>query len=196
MSSSLQFVNSALIKCGADVIQSFDDNSPSAKIAKNLYETTRDSLLCLYNWRFATKLFALNLVDNMADNLPNNSVITTSYHYILPQNFLRAISVSTAEDYHQTEKFDIIGDQLVCAVNPAYLLAIYRPLETQFPAYFGRLLINYLASEFCIPLTEDINKTKLFLSQFQNDIKNARMLDGQTQPFHAVQSFPLCEARQ
>ncbi len=185
--TQLEIINRALIKCGANAISSLDENSVAAQIASRIYPSSRDSLLSQYPWRFAMQDIFLNATGNIAPNGDNE--------FYLPNDFLRAFQAFAYTGAKNPINYKIRGNKLYCNSSQCRLLGIFRPNEADFPPFFSHLLEVYLASEICLPLSEDAEKTKFFLNIFQNLLKNARTIDSQQESWTAITNFPLLEVR-
>ncbi len=88
--SGIALSSRALLKIGGDTITSFDEGTAEAEIAANLYPTTRDALLSVHPWGFATGQAALA-------RLTAEPVADFAYAYQLPSDLLRAVSAGGAE---------------------------------------------------------------------------------------------------
>ncbi len=55
MATEVGVANAALRRLGANIIASFTEGTKSANCATEFYEETRDGLLRVHNWNFATK---------------------------------------------------------------------------------------------------------------------------------------------
>ena len=186
--SSINICSQALLKIGASSITSFEDGTAEAEISANLYSQIRDSLLSSYPWSFA-------IMQTKLARLEQTPLADYRYAYLLPSDFLRVISAGNGSRGRGTE-YKIVKDCLYSNHQQINLTYIYRPLENNFPAYFCEALINKLAYEFCIPLTESSTRAE-FLSKIAEDsISRARSVDAQQSTPSCFEDFSLVEVRQ
>jgi len=185
--SQIGLCSRALMKIGAQPISSFDDGTAEADIAQNLYPHVRDYLLSLYPWSFATaqqKLARLS-TDVMTDY---------QYAYQLPLDFMRALSVGDRFK-GQGGDYRIQENRLHTDQEEVILTYIFRPEARHFPPYFNQVLMTYLASEFCLPLTESATRSEAMLRLGEKQLQQARTLDAQQQTPRAVNLDMLVEVR-
>ena len=86
MASQTSIVNRALIKLGAQRITSIDDDDKQARIAKELWDTTRDLELSSHPWTFAKSRAELPA-------LAGTPSFGWGFAYQLPTDFLRMVEV-------------------------------------------------------------------------------------------------------
>ncbi len=186
--SSIDICSQALIKIGASGISSFEDGTAEAEVAESLYPYIRDALLSSYPWSFA-------LSQTKLARLETAPVADYQYAYLLPADFLRIISAGSGNRGKGVE-YRIVKDCLYSNLSQINLTYLRRPDEDNFPAYFCEALINKLAYEFCIPLTESTTRAE-FLSKIAEDsISRARTVDAQQSTPSRFEDFSLVEVRQ
>ena len=86
--TALALCSRALIKIGAQPIASLDEGTAEAEVAANLYPATRDAMLSLHPWSFATG----------QESLPRLAAVPTAdfqYAFQLPAGFLRVLSAGS-----------------------------------------------------------------------------------------------------
>ncbi|MBR5130403.1 MAG: hypothetical protein IKV03_04180 [Alphaproteobacteria bacterium] len=185
--SSIDLCSRALTKIGTKSIASFNEKSAEASVAEQLYTSTVDGLLSAYPWRFATTQKELARLQKN----PNGDY---KYAYALPNDFLRAISagpigIGKGLDYR------IQGNQLHTDSETVLLTYVFKPNETDFPPFFSQLVISFLATEFCLPLTESTNRTEHLRKMADKDFSMAKNIDSQQSIPTAFQDFSLIEVR-
>ncbi len=185
--SAISLCSKALIKLGAHPIVSFNENTAEAEVALQLYLSVRNALLSAYPWRFATAQVKLS-------RLADNPTADYAYAYQLPVDFLRALSAGV-HNKGRGLNYRICENTLQCNVNDVVLTYIYNPGEQNFPPFFDQLLIDKLASEFCLPLTESTSRCEYLLKQAQNSFTQAKLIDAQQDIPDAISDFPLIGAR-
>jgi hypothetical protein len=185
--SAIALSSRALLKLGAQTIDSFEDGSSEAEIAKELYAPIRDALLASQAWSFAQAYQHLARLDEVP-------AADYGYAFALPSDFLRAIAAGTS-GYGRGLEYRIIGRALYCNSETVTLSYIRRPDETDFPAFFDLALIARLAAEFCLPLTESTSRTQLLLAQAEIELRRARSIDAQQDSQPGFEDFSLITAR-
>lgn len=186
--TSISLCSKALLKIGASTITSFEEGTAEAEVAANLYPYIRDGLLSSYPWSFAVAQVRLA-------RLETSPLADYNYSYLLPSDFLRIVSAGSGGRGRGLE-YRIVEDCLHTNLQEVNLTYIARPDENIFPAYFCEALINKLAFEFCIPLTESSSRAE-FLSRIAEDsISRARSIDAQQATPSRFEDFTLVEVRQ
>ncbi len=184
--SSLAICSRALLKIGATTVASFDEGTAEAEVAANLYPSTRDALLSLYPWSFATGQMTLA-------RLAAEPVADYAHAYQLPADFLRALSAGSGRgrglDYRINER------RLHSDAPEVVLTYIFRPDESAFPPFFDQVLIARLAAEFCIPLTENTSRAESLYRLAEEELRRARLIDAQQDTPGRVEDFNLLEVR-
>ena len=186
--TNISICSKALLKIGASSITSFEDGTAEAEVAGNLYPYIRDALLSSYPWSFA-------LTQVKLARLEEGPIADFQYAYMLPSDFLRIVSAGSGGRSRGLE-YKIVKDCLYSNLAQINLTYLRRPDEENFPAYFTEALINKLAYEFCIPLTESSTRAE-FLSKIAEDsVSRARSIDAQQSTPSCFEDFSLVEVRQ
>jgi hypothetical protein len=185
--SSIELCSSALVKLGANGISSFEDGTAEARVAASLYPMIRDALLCAHPWSFATAKARLA-------KLSEGPVADHRHAFQLPQNFLKALSAGS-EVRARGLSYQILNRQLHTNADEVVLTYVFRPSEGDFPAYFAVALVNRLAAEFCIPVTENTTRAERLFRLAEEEMKLARLVDSQQDTPPRVEDFTLIEAR-
>lgn len=185
--SSISLCSKALLKIGASSITSFEEGTAEGEVAANLYPYIRDGLLSSYPWSFAVSQIQLG-------RLETAPIADYQYAYLLPSDFLRIISAGN-QGRGQGIEYRIVEDKLHTDMPSVNLTYIYRPDESIFPAYFCEALINKLAFEFCIPLTESSTRAEFLNKIAEESITKARLIDSQQATPRCFEDFTLVEVR-
>jgi len=177
----------ALIRLGASPITSFDDSTAESEIAGALFAPVRDALLSAYPWTFAMGQLALTKSSEapVAD-------YQNAFH--LPNDFLRAISAGGAGRGRGTN-YRIARNMLHTNEEEVVLTYIFRPEEEEFPPFFDMALINRLAAEFCIPVTESTSRAETMYRLAEREYERARQIDAQQDSPNAIEDFTLIDVR-
>jgi hypothetical protein len=185
--SNIELCSAALVKLGAEGISTFADGTAEADVASALYNIVRDGLLGSHPWSFATAHTELVLS-------PTPPVSNFDYAYELPIDFIKAISAGD-ECRSRGANYQIIGREVHTNYEDLTLTYIKRADETDFPTYFISALVNRLAAEFCLPLTENSSRSELLFRLADNELKLAKLIDSQQDTPQKVEDFSLIEAR-
>lgn len=185
--SSIALCSRALLKIGADTITSFDEGTAEAEIAANLYPTTRDALLSVHPWNFATgqTVLAQLSVEPVAD---------FTYAYQLPSDLLRVLSAGEGEQGRGI-RFRVAERRLHADTTEVVLTYIFRPQELDFPPFFDQALIVRLAAEFCIPLTGSTSRAEMLEKLAEAELRRAKLIDAQQETPGRIDDFTLIDAR-
>jgi hypothetical protein len=154
---AISICNGALAKLGIfGGIASLTEASKEARACNLFYANTRDQLLSMFPWPFATKRVTLAEIANAT--IPDE----WTYAYAYPADCLVARYISTGS---RTPRFDQRipfavetledGTRVIYSdLNPASLVYTYRVTEaTKFPVPFAKALEFLLAMELSMPLT-------------------------------------------
>lgn len=186
--SQFDLINAALIKLGASKIASLNDGSPESDIAATLYTPVRDAVLSLYPWSFSTRQITLSTPSSMAP------MTDYTYAFDLPVDHLRTLSAGshgsdTSVMYRQNGTHIETDESIIILTYTA------RVSETRQPSFFDLLLINRLAAEFCLPLTENAARADNLYKMFERDLIQARFIDAVQDTPPKIKSFNLINAR-
>jgi hypothetical protein len=185
--SALALCSRALLKIGAQPIASFDEGTAEAEVAANLYPASRDALLSLHPWSFATAQATL-------PRLAAKPVADFAHAFQLPAGFLRALSAG-APGSGRGLAYRLFEDRLHCDAEQVTLSYIFRPDEGALPPFFVSALAVRLAAELCIPLTENTSRAQMLFAQAEAEFRAARLADSQQATPRAIEHFPLIAGR-
>ena len=186
-SQVISICSCALIKIGARAITSFTDGTAEAEVALHLYDGCRDALLSSYPWRFAT-------TQKKLVQLADPPFADFSHAFQLPLDFLRAISAGNGRR-GQGILYRIHENELRTNAKEVILTYIFRTDEENFPPFFTELLINQLACEFCLPLTESSARAEYLAKNAEIALQKAKLIDAQQDIPSAISDFPLISVR-
>ena len=185
--SNVELSSAALVKLGAKSISSFSDGTAEADVAGTLYDIVRDSLLGAHPWSFATAHAELV-------QLPAAPLTNFEYAFELPNDSIKALSAGNT-CRSRGAVYQIIGREVHSNYEELTLAYVKRADETDFPAYFVSALVNRLAAEFCLPLTENASRSDLLFRVADTELKLAKLIDSQQDTPPKVEDFTLIEAR-
>jgi len=190
MLNKIQLCARALLLIGCDPITSFADGTAEADVAALLYEPSRDALLSSHPWSFATGLIELSPVTSVP-------LADFSAAYQLPEDFLRVLSLGAASRGTGRGMTYRIRERRICCdeTGGVILTYVFRPAETTFPPFFDQALIARLSADFCLPLTENSERTRMQFDLAEAAWKRAKTIDAQQQTPQVVEDFGLIEVR-
>ena len=186
--TQLDLMNTALVKLGAYKTTALNDGSTEADIAGTLYAPVRDAVLTAHPWNFATvsvTLAAPSVTPPVADY---------TYAFDLPADHLRTLSVG-ANGTSAGVMFRQIQNRIETDEPTIILTYIARGAEADQPPFFDMLLINRLAAEICLPLTENAARAEVFYKLYDRDLTLARTIDAMQETPRSLENFTLINAR-
>ena len=181
-SKQVSLANAALTKIGASRINSFDDNKTEAVVVKEFYERSYRNLLAQYPWSWALKVETLALLQHK----PKKDF---EFAFKLPSDLIWLYRM------YPNGNYKIIGDELHTNNKEVTIKYIYRADEEDMPPFFEQAFMYYLASQICIPITENATKDQLLYMQYQDHLKRAKSLEAQQQPQDGFDDLPVHDYR-
>ena len=189
MSSAIDIASAALVKLGDKPIASFDEGTVTATTVSTLYPVTRDTLLSCKDWRFAIRSERLARV-------ASTDPVDYACQYQLPDDYIRAISAGLSD--YTTSKglaYDIRCNRLFTNGDGIYLKYIARVDEAFMPAWFVTALIDRLAADLCMAISDDSRRFNLLRQDALHSLGEARRLDGQQRTPLAIRNDALIKVR-
>ena len=179
--SSISLASNALLLLGHGTIASFEEGTAGATIAANLYETSYLSLLTNHRWRFAVKKAQLaRLVET-----PLNEY---NYAFQLPSDCIYLIKTTSCH-------YQIYGSKLYTNDAAVEVDYTYRVGEDNLPPYFSKMFEFFLASQFALSLTGDMEKGNYFSRMYLNELKRAKFADSTQHPQESFIANPYVTVR-
>jgi hypothetical protein len=171
MTTEVKICNSALLKLGAERINSLTESNKRAILCNEQYAKIRDLLLMSHPWWFAKKRTSLALTGN-----------TPAYEYTtefaLPADFLKLHKVENAEDEYL--QYQIEGDLLLSNVSTMNITYIARITDaTKFPPSFAELLALRLAHEISYSLIQSVTLKDSLYREMQVLLRDVRSINAQ-----------------
>ncbi len=183
--SPVSICSNALLDLGAQSISDFTENTDRAKIVANIYPSARDDLLREHVWKFAIKRTLLAPdVDKPAFGY--------SYAYILPADFLEAITVN----YGYYPDYTIENGKILTNENSIALRYIYQNVDvTTYDATFIKLLTLMIKSKIAYSVTQSTSLAEAIKQEFIYELRSAKAIDGQQVPPETLGFSTLLEDR-
>ncbi len=151
--TNITVCNGALGRLGLSSITNFTANDKSL-ICGAIYPKFANTLLSMYNWRFARKKSGTLTQTTVPDN-------AWDLAYLVPSDFLVLVNLYNSGDTSAqplVEGYEIFGADILTNQTAAYIDYTYTVDEDNWPDYFQTFVMSALASVLAIPLTEDESK--------------------------------------
>lgn len=177
--------SNALLILGDNPIASFNDGTDRARLASNLWDSTRDYVLRRHPWNCAVKRVLL-----APDATP--PAFDYSRQFLLPGDSLRVLSVG-----QQGERLDYVleGRLILADVESLPLRYIFRNTNVAtWDAMLVHAMTVVMRSLFAYPITESGNLEGLIEQVLREVLKESRAVDGQEDPGDALDDSPLYAA--
>jgi len=171
MFTKIDLCSMALLKLGEKPIQTWNEDTASAQLARSLFNPIIDTLLTAFPWSFATQKIVL--IKNTDDEI------------LIPSNVLRIIKCDN----------QIIENKIDTPEDTAEITAIIQIAPELFPSYFAKMVATRLAMEFCIPLTGDANVFKMMTALYESEFQSAKFIDSTTSNQSNIDNFSLINSR-
>lgn len=172
MQTKLDLCTMALLKLGEQPIQSLNQDTPAAQLARTLFDSTMDTLLASHPWRFATRRIKLKK--------------NTDGNFLIPSECLRVLRCDG----------EIFGNHIAASGDTMTITATVRVSPEKFPGYFASVAATKLAMEFCIPLMGDKNVFSMLAALYETELQSAKFIDSAASNAHSsINKFSLINAR-
>lgn len=183
MPSETDLLNEALGQIGASRITAIDDGSVNAVHCKTFYDTTRDALLRMHHWNFATGRALLSA----SVTAP---LFEYTFDYPLPADYLKmreynSVPVNSGNyiwwEGQWVSRYVIEGLSLLSNDTPVYILYTKRVIDPNiYDALFYQTLTTWMASKLANAIPKDHKKASDLLSMAMNLLlPSAVSVDGQ-----------------
>lgn len=183
MSSAIDICSSALVLIGTTPINSFDEPGAGARVSSQLYESTLQRYLTEYYWGFATKKQSLNKLSQEPLNQFANA-------FQIPSDMLSIITVRPIQTI-----YSVVGDFIYSDQSTLDMDYIFRPADTELPAYFTKALEYKLAADFALAITNNNSLNQTYEAKAQNEFAHARAVDSRNAPPIPLVSSPFTDVR-
>lgn len=168
MPSAVDIANSALTKCGANLITSFSDNTEGARLVNANYDLVRDKVLRMHPWNCVTKRAQLA-------PLATDPAWGFDYAYAMPADALRIVEVDTSLQW-RVEDGNILTDEGT-VLNVRYIRAETDP--NVFDSLLSDAIAVRLAMQIVERLTQSNSKKQLIMDEWKDIMRLAGRSDAQ-----------------
>ncbi len=172
MVTDIDISTQALIKLGAEPIQSFTDGTREASVASNTYERYKQEELSTYPWNFAQRTFQLNKLTTT----PLNEQWT--YAFAIPADYLAVLTVRRLSDGEEIP-YQFEQNQVWALEEEVVLDYLADVQENDFPAYFISCLACRLAYEWAESVIGMAGVRDRAWNEYLNQRRESRSVDAQ-----------------
>lgn len=186
MATEVSICSNALLLLGEKTITSLGDGTTRANLCNQFYAETRDDVLRVHPWRFAT------FRETLAQDAAYAASWEYAYGFAVPTYCLRVLATSVdGEDAWQRE-----GDWIVCNSAALSIKFIKRVSDTaKFDPNFIKLLEYELAVKLAKPITGSI-KTSFDINEMRKQyLQDARTFNGMEGTPEETESNILIDVR-
>lgn len=172
--SETEICNIALGEIGHQRIMSLDDPTPQARYLKTFYAPTRDELLRLHPWNFATTRATLSRPTPAP-------AFGWRYAYGLPSDFIRLRQLNKFEAWEPATTHEIESGALLTDEEEAHVRYIFRQEDVaKFDPLFVRALAIALAAQVAKPITGDEDMATMLTRRLETiALPRAKQADAQ-----------------
>ncbi|NUG21176.1 hypothetical protein [Acinetobacter lactucae] len=172
--SKVIICNNALSMIGGQQIASFEEDTKLAQTCRNLYDTTRLSILRSHPWSCAKKRQILSPISTYPS-------FGYAHAFPLPSDYVLIISANT-------ERYEVENRYILADTEVVYLEYVFdNDNEQTWDAMLVQTLTYKMASELSKPVTGSDAAGQSAEAKFQFMIKQARTVNGQERPSQDVQ---------
>ncbi len=187
VTSVTEIQNSALIKLGAERINSEDDSNLRARLVKEQYPKVRDSLLRSHPWKFARTRVALTPVSPTPDGFYD-----FTYVFQLPADCLRVIDTNLCD----IDPWDIEDRYFLANSTPVTIKYIKKVTNvTKFDDNFCEVLAWALAADIAFALTNQVTREQAAQKSYRDALMEARSFNAQQGSSKRVSADNFLNAR-
>ena len=179
--SPVDAVNRALLKLGADRIESLDDDGEDAQAAKVAYETVRDAVTAAAAWRFAMRRALLSTVGPVP-------AFDYTRSLQLPADCLRVVGVGRDVDDLRISGAVVEGRYILDnGTDPLKVRYLGRVTDlNQWHPLAIESLVLAIAQELCEKITGTRTMTEMLERSAAAKLVEARMIDAIEAPARAL----------
>lgn len=186
MSSAVSICSNALLALGAHPINSLEEATDYARTCANLYPVVRNDLLRRHPWKCAIKRVQLS-------PLSRAPAFGFGYQFPLPSDLIRVLS---AGGVPAGLNYRIEGHHLLADVPLVQLSYVFRNEdEATWDATLVNLAEAVMAAKLAYPVTGSASLRDSLIQEAAYLLRQARAIEGQSEPPSQLDGFPTFEAR-
>lgn len=174
----LAITNMALISLGEPEISDIDADIKSARMAKSIYSTVRDTVLASHPWASASKHQALT------DESTNPTSTNWSVTFGMPTDFIRFVNPDL-----EGELFALQGNKILSNESSLTIEYIYQLDDPSIMSvWLKETIAAKLASELSLPLTGKSDRQKAMWEIYQEKLRMGRYYDSSHRDQDAIKT--------
>ncbi len=178
MTTSIDIANRALILLGGREITSFIDGTNESKIAKSLYQSTRDYVLRAYPWASLKK--RAELVEMM-----DTPISGYAHQYQIPNDSVRVITIHSPNQ--KVRDWEVNGRMVLTDAKPVSAVYLSNTVpEQDYSSQLVQALVYRLAAEASYAMTGSNQAQQNYNALFENVLDEARTTDALEQSSHRI----------
>ena len=178
--SKTDICSQALLKVGADIIESLDTDSQSSEgtvesalLCNALFDQALHEVLRMYQWNTCTKRA-------IPDKLTEEPIFGYKGAFELPNDFVRLLQISDSADHWSDDIEWVVEDgKILCDYDTIYLRYVAVPSDvSELDALATKALICNLAIKLAVPLQQDDQLAQRLTNElYQVILPEARSID-------------------
>jgi hypothetical protein len=173
MSVEVDICTSAMIKLGAEPIQSLSEDTKEARLCALQYPKIRDAVLRSAPWSFALKRVELS-------PLNGDLLFGDGNRFQLPQDCVKFFKLYAGEGYVSTDKYKIEGDELISTLETIQGWYVTNEVDPEkYDPNFREAVACALASDLCYAITQSNNREQVLMQKAKDWIDQARSYNSQ-----------------
>lgn len=184
MASKVGIISMALTALGQSRPVIDLTTTPQTVAISAFYDMLLPDLLTKHPWRFAMFTRELNLL------VATPPIPKWSKAYQLPADYLIAYRLHPNGDYRIYE--DLIYTNLDAPLLLDYLAKV---VESEFPAYFEKLMVNMVAQYAAMMVTQQPTVAAFWKAEADQQLVLARTVDSQAMPSAKIQDQPILRSK-
>lgn len=186
MSSKIELCSNACLLIGCSPIASLTESSDRAILMANIYDQVRLAALRRHPWNCAKEMVLLS-----PDTV--TPPFQWPYQFQLPGDCVRVLSVGE-EGEHPDYR---IRGRLIMSDETSIKLEYIKNTDdpNTYDALFNDYLCARLAFTAAYPLTKDSGLQKAMAVLMEQNLKDARLVDGLEEPPQQIDDSPILRAR-
>lgn len=153
--NKLSLINKSLIKLGCDLVQNLEENNYTNNTVNYLYDLVKKSCLSMHDWNFAIEKKTMQKVERI-------KIPSYDFCYELPNDIVRIVQIYDKKCYIMDNYVYSNFDKL----EIEYIKNVYEPYMTDD---FANFFTTRLAAEFCLPLTENEQRSEYLRQKSMNE---------------------------
>ena len=189
--SAVAVANMALTELGENPIQSFDEMTPAAVLAKSSYDDTRDACFLRYAWKWAIQRIELAKVPGIGPPQPNLIPMPADALGTGPQG----VYFGPHDRLPQSSGWVTRDKTIYSSRDRIWIDYLRRSPEVEWPTTFTLYVVWELQSVWAPALSDDLQKATYAKRMAEEYFDRAADADGRTRETQFANAYPFHIAR-